>query len=663
MYIKLKYDTVNTRKKQTTRTRRNFFSQTMSIGRDTLKATMKRTWNAIKNPFRRQTIEKTQLQDDYPTDIDSEFTDDEEQRREWQQHLNRRATIATEGMTYSETGISAGFEEGDNMPNDKWDYVSEYSVTFPSDNSIIDAFKENQYKIQAKRHKRPDLTIENENELNSFKYCMKDETQQKRVKRRMSLRPYLEETRNDNFATGGDTFLRADLKPVVREIVHELEKGPGKRRDSLNPYGKMVENISLRRESSDRESESEKNNFKRKVRKQIKQRKRAQHISPDESDVESIELMSSKYTVNITMDEIRDLIKKNVSSAVKTIADKNMKEKTAKRCISPIESFSTESETIFSGSSQSTDTQLGGLLQKQMNAQLDKNKLSGQRRASFALGYLNLPENMPAKMFNTAPISPVLSACHEQPPQVVIHDAPQQPHILVPDGSQFNDVHHLRVPQVTFNMNDTQATVPSVFQFPAISTPRRKSIMMHSARRPSILPNADNGTFDPFNPNGQLGLTPHGQLGLPNSTPQLSPSAFNPMAPHTGYALPSQENPFITVDNFGVPQDSINRLRMRRHTLATGNPLNLGLDQPMGQFSASPLVPRRFENPANPGIDPRLDQLDYILKTLDASINNSDKTEAENKNPESARENATNAQENVNVKGRCLIFHPTPWLQ
>ena len=358
------------------------------------------------------------------------------------------------------------------------------------------------------------------------------------------------------------------------------------------------------------------------------------------------------------MDEIRDLIKKNVSSAVKTIADKNMKEKTGKRCISPIESFSTESETIFSGSSQSTDTQLGGLLQKQMNAQLDKNKLSGQRRASFALGYLNLPENEPAKMFNTSqkspPISPVLSACHEQPPQIVIHDAPQQPQILVPDGSQFNDAHHLRVPQVTFNMNDTQSTVPSVFQFPAINTHRRNSIIMPSARRPSILPNADHGTYDPFNPHGQLGLNPHGQLGLPNSTPQLSPSAFNPMAPHTGYALQTQDNSFGATDSFGIPQDSINRLRMRRHTLAAGNPLNLGLNQSMGQFSASPLVPRRFETPANPGIDPRLDQLDNILKTLDASINNSDKTEIEIKNLDSASKNTTdsNTQERVNQIGR-----------
>lgn len=75
-----------------------YFPQLMSIGRDTLKATMRRTWNAIKNPFRRRTNDEAKLQDDYPCRSDSEFTDDEERRREWLQHLHRRATIANEGL-------------------------------------------------------------------------------------------------------------------------------------------------------------------------------------------------------------------------------------------------------------------------------------------------------------------------------------------------------------------------------------------------------------------------------------------------------------------------------------------------------------------------------------------------------------------------------------
>ena len=183
----------------------------------------------------------------------------------------------------------------------------------------------------------------------------------------------------------------------------------------------------------------------------MKQRKRAEHISPDESDVESVELKSPKYTVNLTMDDIRDIIKKNVSSAVKIIVSKNTKDETTKRCISPNESFSTESKTIFSGSSsQSTETQLGGLLQKQMNAQLDKAEISGQRRASIATGYLQVPENEPVKIFNAYPkrpsIAPVLSAFHQEPMQIVVHDAPQQAQIVVQDDPQFHDVHHLRIP-------------------------------------------------------------------------------------------------------------------------------------------------------------------------------------------------------------------------
>ena len=251
----------------------------MSIGRDTLKATMKRTWNAIKNPFRRQTMEKTQLQDDYPTDIDSEFTDDEEQRREWQQHLNRRATIATEGMM-NVGATSAGLEEYDDRPlNDKWDYVSEYSVSFPSDSSIIDAFKEKRYEFQANRYKKPDLSFKTEGDMNSYNYCMKEEMQPRHVKKRMSLHPQLERTRNNSFSTKEELIShRVDLKRVEREIIHDLENGPSKRRDSLHPYRKMTENLSLRRESSDRDSESGLSSFKRKIKKQIKQRKRAQHI-------------------------------------------------------------------------------------------------------------------------------------------------------------------------------------------------------------------------------------------------------------------------------------------------------------------------------------------------------------------------------------------------
>ena len=234
----------------------------MSIGRDTLKATMRRTWDAIKNQFRRQTIEEAHLQDDYPTISDSDFTDDEERQREWQRHLNRRATIATEGMTNFGGDGGVGPDVYDNRLNDKWDCVSEYSVSFPSDSSINDAFKEEQYEIQANRHNRLVSPIKEDavDEKHSYKYGMKDERQLRHMERRMSLHPPLE--RHDSFSNN-----RRGRSPhgvpkfVVRERINKLEKSPSKRSDSLHPYAKMVDNLALRRESSERESENVGNTY------------------------------------------------------------------------------------------------------------------------------------------------------------------------------------------------------------------------------------------------------------------------------------------------------------------------------------------------------------------------------------------------------------------
>ena len=602
---------------------------------------MKRTWNAIKNPFHRQPIEETQLQDDYPTDVDSEFTDDEQRRQEWQRHINRRATIATEGMTNFGISDNAGLKDsGNKLMNDKWDLASEYSVSFPSDSTIIDAFKEKQNS-----RARPFMPS-NEREINSYKAYMIDERQRNQIKRRVSLCPQTERGGHDSYSGRGDMINLPDEKSSVRDVVNGLEKDQRRRRDSIYPHGMVANNLLLRRESSDRESDSGRSSFKRKVRKQIKQRKRAQPISPDESDIESIELKSPKYTVNLTMDEIRDIIKKDVSSAVKTISGKNMKKNTTRQCDSPFESLSTESETIFSGSSQSTDTQLGGLLQKQMNVQLDKDKLSGQRRASVAFGRSMIPDNTASNLVHTnalvQPISSAPSFHNEQPPQIIIHDAPQQPQILMQGSSQLQDANHLCIPQVTFNMSDTHSTASSGFQFPSINTPRRNSIIVPSARRPSILPNDVTGNFDPFDP--------YGMKSFANTTAHLSPSVLNTVDPMAGCGIQVPENPFNTADSFGIPQDSFNRLRMRRHTLAAAaNPLNLSMD-PLDQFSASPLISRRS---VQPGTDPRLDQLDSILKTLDANLNNSEKTDIEIKNQESTSKNTTesNSQKKANEKG------------
>lgn len=275
-----------------------------------------------------------------------------------------------------------------------------------------------------------------------------------------------------------------------------------------------------RRESSDRESSDHwiDTISKKKVRKQLKQRKRAKNISSDDSDVESVEMKSTKYTVSITMNDLHDIIKKNVTSAVKTIVSTNTKEKSTKQMLSPAESFSTESETIFSGSSShSTDANLGGLLQKQIKAQLDKDKLKGLKRTSVALGNLHLKENDPIQNSYTNPkrpsIAPILSAFNQQ-----------QPHIVVQESPHLTEVQQQHVPQVTFNLVDNQQIVAS--EFDAVVSPPRRSSVVPSFRRPSIVA-ATIGNIDM--------LSSRGQGNQPNQMPQLSPSICSPFGALSGF--------------------------------------------------------------------------------------------------------------------------------
>ena len=87
---------------------------------------MKKTFDRV---FRRKSIAEAGLREDYPTYSDSDVTDDERRQQEWQNQLNRRETIA-DGAT------------GDIEPDEQWEYESEYNVEFPSESSIIDAYKE-----------------------------------------------------------------------------------------------------------------------------------------------------------------------------------------------------------------------------------------------------------------------------------------------------------------------------------------------------------------------------------------------------------------------------------------------------------------------------------------------------------------------------------------
>ena len=564
----------------------------MSIGRHTLTAAMKHSWNTIRNHFRHRTGDEEQLNNDYPTDTGSEFTDDEERRREWQNHLNRRATIAA-GIV---TDNAHWNEDHDNMMNDLSEYESEFSVTFPSKSSIIDAFKENNHDEYVNRPyaSPPFLQVQipktdqpYTRQLRRPEHEVHDENIHRR---RMSLQPSVYSNRDYSSSRNINRSPQCYPKAVVKDRVNHFERGAGKRRDSVHPQLHMMEIGATRRESSEIEHDNKwkDKTTKKKIEKQTKQRKRAKNLTPNDSDAESSETESTKYTVKMTMKDLNNIIKKNISSAVKDIA--SVKYQEAKREESPVDSFSTESETIFSGSSShSTDASLGGLLKKQMKAQLDRDGLKGIRRASVAFGNLQLPEPQlsPYSHPRRPSVAPLLSTFNEQQPVNVVLQDPQH----------LTDFQQHQIPQVTFTIADTQPPQHLIIppemnqQSPALPQARRDSLMP-PFHRPPIIPDINPmgtiGSFDPIN-----------QINSLSPSQQLSPSAMNPFHTISGFSAPPEAlvpNPYHTVKSSLLPQAALNRLRTRRHTLA-----NLGTDNPLD-------------------IDLKIDQLNNALSLLDTSI-------------------------------------------
>ena len=566
----------------------NFF-QLMSVGRHTLTETMKKTWNAIRNPFRQRPCDETRLRDDYPSD--SEFTDDEERRREWQRHLNRRATIAT--CTEAVTNFGIGSENVDNAVDDQWEYESEYNVSFRSDSSIIDAFQESRYNGNEFKPYNP-AVIDKISPLDHPGYVVESERHiQFKEKRPSYFHSPTERKKDESFPRSRDRALRNDPKSVVRERITEFERGSNKRRDSVHPHLKAANRQTIRRESSERDlaDQMTETTMKRKVRKQIKQRKRAKDISADESDVESVELKSSKYAVNLTMEDLHDIIKKNVSSAVKTIVSTNAKDKKIKRAISPVGSFSTESETIFSGSSsQSTDANLGGLLHKQIKAQLDRDKLKGLRKASLPVSNLQIKEHEPVIIPNSNPVRPSIT------PLLSMFSQQQPTQVVVQESQHFTDVQQQHVPQVTFKLADTQPAKQLIMT----ADYEPQSVTLQTNPRGSVVPAFHRPSFATSGDLGNIGVVNNfGQVSPPLHSPQLSPSQFNQFNKITdfcGQMEPPTSNPFNTVCTATMSQAALSRLRTRRHTLAT-----IGSEYP---FS----------------FDPRLDHINNSSCLLDGSV-------------------------------------------
>ena len=312
--------------------------------------------------FRRRSQATTALKEDYPTYSESDVTDDETRRREWENHLNRSATAAS---------TAAHLDDLNN-----WDVQSEYDFTFPSESSIIEAYQEGKYD-------------KNPRDDDEFEKVLKDAVSYERKYSgernggggiRFSLHPNDVE-RNP---TKAQQMPAQSLR--VRERIRDLEeRQKAKRRASCAAQANLVDKIHDRNRNVDRYATWNDMGAKRKVKKNAKFRKRANaHEIPfDGSDEDS------KYTVNLTMEDLNSIIKKNINSAVKTIISATTKvDKSNLRPVSPTDSFSTETETIFSGSSNQSSELQPGILHKQISWQLDADRLKGARRKSHAAGLM-----------------------------------------------------------------------------------------------------------------------------------------------------------------------------------------------------------------------------------------------------------------------------------
>ncbi|KAL4224951.1 hypothetical protein ACF0H5_015647 [Mactra antiquata] len=282
--------------------------------------------------IRRKSISERELRKDYPTNSDSDdITDEEYRRRYWQRGLNSKASDRLDNFS-------------DNFDVGHWDYESEYNYSIHSESSANDGYKEHSPRLYS------DMDVER-----AIEQAMKSEFVDK-DEHKPPRRP--SDDRKDNYRNSSS----------VNETVRKFEQSLAKRRNSAihqtRPFEQPVQKNN--RESYGKTFHS----FSRKKqRKQSKQRRRARDINSELSDDDE----ETKYAVNITMDDLNNLIKKNINSAVKSIVSKTK----SHRPISPCESMSTETETFFSGSSSQSAEISPGLLAKQIKAQLDTDKLRG----------------------------------------------------------------------------------------------------------------------------------------------------------------------------------------------------------------------------------------------------------------------------------------------
>lgn len=476
---------------------------------------------ALGRFFRRKSVTETELRKDYPTySDDSDVSDGDRKCQEWQRHLK-----------YKDQSMAMDTPPDDEV-DQQWEYESEYNYSVGSSVSITDAYREKKYQLEPKMYTDRDLE-------RCIDAHMREEFNVE-AKRRYSLRP-------GSVGRGNE---RERLSFHVLDPPRFVESGESSRpRQKENGAGLG----SVRRDSNDRYA-SMGAGGKKKVRKQWKQRKRARDLSPDVSDDDG------KYTVNISMDELNHIIKKNVNSAVKTIVTATSKKKS-----SLDESFSTETETIFSGSSShSTDIPVG-LLQKQIKAQLDSDKLRGiiknaiAKEASEHRRQSGLPQ-MTVPTINEIPPTPCTThRVSECAPQQYNQPAQQQQQYAAQGTS-------LPQPPVT--------TQPQQYQAPVVTPP----VIPPAPPPPPIPPTPQQVTFN-LPPMDGNSLYPY-----PNRRASLMPGMGNFPANHNRLVDELGLDPYDPLDELN--QSQLARLRNRRNTLATlsNDGLNNGIDK-LEQFS------------------------------------------------------------------------------
>ena len=513
--------------------------------------------------FRRKSVSETELKKDYPTHSDdSDHIGDERRCHKWQRNLN------------SDKLVTAGNME----PEHKWDYESEYNYSVGSSVSIIDAYKENKHYLERKLYSDRDLE-------RCIEARMRDEFSNEAL-RRYSLNPGLDGRGQDRDRDRSGGY----MAPHIGDRGNDQDDS-GRPRHGYN-YKESGPSGTVRRESSDRHTAWD-TMGKKKVRKQYKQRKRARDLSPDVSDDDA-----GKYNVNISMDELNNIIKRNVTSVVKTIVSATSSKKPAKMPLD--DSFSTETETIFSGSSShSTDIPVG-LLQKQIKAQLDVDKLRGIIKTAVAKEAHehrrhSLHPNITVPTINEIPTSPCTSHRNVDCPPPPMYHTPAPP---VPQHtSQFQP----QPPPAPQHTSQFQQQPPPLPHHSAPPAPSYQTAIQHTGMGPPPAPPP------PPLPPQQVTFN----LPLDANPTFLHSSLANRRSSLMSGLGGLSDNPNRFADEYGLhaldmdelSQAQMARFRNRRHTLA--NLADTGMDT---------------------GMD-KLEQFSNALKLLDKTLKRDDSTE------------------------------------